>query len=247
MKKIMEQLMYTYHLIKVSRGRYWRANMVHAPFEIRTGARPRLLMAPTDDPSAAGCFFDVYVEDSYDLRTLAKSSTPKVIVDIGANIGVFSVYSQMMFPDAKIYAYEPNPVPFAWLEKNREQFGFTTNRCAVSNSGGVMRFDPGSSSTNGVLSQAGEIEVSVMAATEVAEGKSIDLLKLDCEGGEWKIFEDPALLRRSQHLTMEFHIIDQRGISDLCKLIVAGGHEVKYILERSGTPWGMLRSVLKQK
>ena len=44
--------------------------------------------------------------------------TPKVIFDIGANVGSFSVYFSESFPKSKVYAFEPVKHTFKLLSKN---------------------------------------------------------------------------------------------------------------------------------
>ena len=45
--------------------------------------------------------------DSLELLELAKSHNPKVIYDIGANIGTWSLLAKAIFPDVTIHAFEP--------------------------------------------------------------------------------------------------------------------------------------------
>ena len=42
---------------------------------------------------------------------------PKIIFDIGGNIGITAVYLASIFPDAKIYTFEPLPDNFEILKK----------------------------------------------------------------------------------------------------------------------------------
>ena len=42
---------------------------------------------------------------------------PKIIFDIGGNIGITTVYLASIFPDAKIYTFEPLPENFEILKK----------------------------------------------------------------------------------------------------------------------------------
>src|SRR5438477_2764910 len=43
---------------------------------------------------------------------------PKVILDIGCNIGASTIYFHEQFPDAQIFGFEPHPDTFCVLEKN---------------------------------------------------------------------------------------------------------------------------------
>src|SRR5919109_152962 len=43
---------------------------------------------------------------------------PKIILDIGSNIGASIIYFHHQFPDANIFGFEPHPDTFRILEKN---------------------------------------------------------------------------------------------------------------------------------
>src|SRR5881392_2923492 len=43
---------------------------------------------------------------------------PKIILDIGSNIGASIIYFHRQFPDARIFGFEPHPDTFQILEKN---------------------------------------------------------------------------------------------------------------------------------
>src|SRR6266404_4480374 len=45
---------------------------------------------------------------------------PKIILDIGSNIGASILYFREKFPDAKIFGFEPHPDTFRVLQKNVE-------------------------------------------------------------------------------------------------------------------------------
>lgn len=56
-------------------------------------------------------------------------------------------------------------------------------------------------------------------------GGHIDILKLDCEGGEWELFEDTATWKGVRSVTMEYHLWAKPGSTD---------KDVRDILERLG-------------
>lgn len=60
-------------------------------------------------------FFQVFVYKEYDINFI---SHPKIIIDGGANIGLFSVLMKNKFPDAKIISIEPDKDNYALLRKN---------------------------------------------------------------------------------------------------------------------------------
>ncbi len=46
-----------------------------------------------------------------------------VVIDIGANIGLFSLFVRSQSPQASVYAYEPSPIAFKALKANCEAYG----------------------------------------------------------------------------------------------------------------------------
>ena len=53
---------------------------------------------------------------------LPSKINPKVIFDIGGNIGITSIYLASLFPDAKIYTFEPLSENFEILQKNIKNY-----------------------------------------------------------------------------------------------------------------------------
>ena len=153
-----------------------------------------------------------------------KELKPKVIFDIGANIGVVSVIMANVYPDAKIYAYEPNPVNFEILIKNTKGYGeqIEIHNAALAAEAGKMDLylsdDPNNHGgcslyQHRVDMSAKPFEVTCFSARkefEMAGGK-VDLVKIDCEGSEWQILSSltPAQLQSIQIMVGELH-----GIND---------------------------------
>ncbi len=61
-------------------------------------------------------FGEVCVRDFY--RLYSVPFTPTVILDLGANVGVFTTFARCLFPEARIIALEPNPVNYDYLTKH---------------------------------------------------------------------------------------------------------------------------------
>ena len=51
-----------------------------------------------------------------------------VIIDIGAHIGMFAIYTALRFPQVVIHAFEPFPENFERLKQNLDRNGITTVR-----------------------------------------------------------------------------------------------------------------------
>jgi FkbM family methyltransferase len=60
------------------------------------------------------------IDNDYYLIRTAVCRDGDVIVDVGANIGVLSVYLAMKYPFVKVYAIEPDPTSYECLRKNVE-------------------------------------------------------------------------------------------------------------------------------
>lgn len=52
-----------------------------------------------------------------------------VVIDIGANIGLFSLFVRAERPDARVFAFEPSPVAFRALEANCRAYGPGLHPC----------------------------------------------------------------------------------------------------------------------
>lgn len=144
---------------------------------------------------------------------------PKVIWDIGGNIGSASVYLAQRFPGAKIHVFEPVPSNFALLEKNVAGLNVTPHNLALGAEDGELEIADSDCSLNfGGFSfhYSGSQPVGAtrvrMARPDslIAQGTPApDLIKIDTEGAEWSIltsFPD-AILSEVQWIVGELHSV----------------------------------------
>lgn len=124
---------------------------------------------------------------------------PNVVLDIGANIGATSVLLSMLYPSARIYAFEPDLENFKLLELNTRNkpnvFIFNYGLGQVDgqfplfksndpkNLGGFSLYH-----SEGTSLEHNFIEVrSIKEVIKEFSFDEIDLVKIDCEGAEYSI------------------------------------------------------------
>lgn len=223
--KLSYKLRYLKNLFFRSGFHYFRMAMVEPPYWLSIKGKKCKVFAGNDSGSAT-CYREVIIDDCYDILNYSKYSNPLVIADIGANIGMFSKLCSLLFSKAIIYAYEPNQTALNWLEQNAEETQIRVVPLAVSKNSETLMLDTQCDSTIGIISNTGDLPIKCIAAAEVAEGNPIDLLKMDCEGSEWSILQDPSLLRRTQHFCLEYHLDDEHTLEELQDLIEEAGHHI---------------------
>lgn len=124
--------------------------------------------------------------------------SPKIILDIGGNIGITALLLSRRYPLAKIYTFEPEPENFSILEKNTfgisniEIFNFglsnTNQTLMLKKPGDPINFGGYSVFNKGVGEDHKEIELkSILEFIEKKEIQKIDVIKIDCEGAEFDI------------------------------------------------------------
>lgn len=104
-------------LLRRSRFHYYRYAVTRPPYWLWADGQ-LWRIAASDEPGTGSCYSEVAVEDCYGIFSYARRARPRLIVDIGANLDMFSKLCSMLFPDADIYAYEPHPSPLIWLRQN---------------------------------------------------------------------------------------------------------------------------------
>ena len=212
-------------LLQRSRFHYYRMAMLQPPFWLSANGKTCRVIAG-NDLGAGSCYAEVVVEDCYHIFHYAKRASPQVIVDIGANFGVFSKLCSLLFPQSDIYAYEPNPSAVNWLAQNASGTRIQVIRGAVGQSAGEVKLDTSYDSTIGRIKANGNLVVQCIGASDVAAGRQIDLLKMDCEGSEYSILQDLTLLNRTKEVCMEYHLFDGHSLDELTGLIEKAGHQV---------------------
>ncbi|RYE21428.1 MAG: FkbM family methyltransferase [Sphingobacteriales bacterium] len=139
----------------------------------------------------------------------------KNIIDIGANIGAFSLFAAYKGAK-KIAAIEPGKEAFETFEKSvkandMHQTIMPIQAAVTANNGDTLNFSANSSPNNHPLKNAANtIAVNTITLKTIVEqhfAGAIDLLKIDCEGGEYDILynAENKTLARIREIRMELH------------------------------------------
>ena len=168
---------------------------------------------PTDSP--VFLFLEIFANGCY--RREMPAVLAGDVIDVGANIGAFTLDMAMRYPAITLHAYEPDPGVCQVLEKNVAANGLSRRVTiwneAVAGAAGTLRLwrGEGSMVASAFLPPAARGESTEVPAVTIqtAVGRTsgrIALLKLDCEGAEAEILENagPAL-EAVDHLVAEFH------------------------------------------
>ena len=144
-----------------------------------------------------------------------------VILDIGANIGTFSVYAGTTARGVTIYAYEPTAEFFTLLRNNIRLNGLDRAvKCFNLAVGAETRVRQLALESKGfsfptLLPSASDeairtIAVQTSSLADIFDANAlerVDLLKMDCEGAEYEILygTPDRCLQRIREIRMEYH------------------------------------------
>lgn len=154
---------------------------------------------------------------------------PDTVLDLGANIGVFTIYATHVRGAKRVIALEPVRDTFeklqANLANNKSDASVTVARLGVGGTAGRREVHLGVSSPHSSMYFRGdsrfesggteEIEVTTLDRLFQEHAlESVDVCKMDCEGGEVEALLGASddVLKRIRCITMEYHF--PQGISD---------------------------------
>jgi FkbM family methyltransferase len=164
-------------------------------------------------------FFQIFLFNEYDLDFI---ENPKVIIDGGANIGLFSVMMKNKFADAKIISIEPDKENFEMLKKNVSGYqDIFCENCGLWNKETNLKVhDKLDRGKWGMMveetDEAGDVKaISIDSIMDKYSIERIDILKLDIETSEKKLFLDnyERWLPKTKMLIIELHDFMEEGCS----------------------------------
>jgi len=177
-------------------------------------------------------FQDPYSYEAEVSRCLAETSG-QLFVDIGANIGRYTILLAPRYQ--RVIAIEPEPNNMVALKRNLQGAGLgnvTFVQCAISNANeNVELFFGRHPGTHTIVSPTYERSIEVPAKTLdnlLSLEQSIDLIKLDVEGAEWKVLSGAkAIMGRIRSWLIELHDLERR--EELESLMRSFGYECKWL------------------
>lgn len=200
------------------------------------------LTAPSTEPLLP-IFEEVWVHCRYEQPTCV-ALADDVIVDIGAHVGVFTVWAATRWPGARIVAVEPSARNAEFLRRNISQNRIerttVVQACCTDRNGQALLRIRGESARSTLYSRdnygsAFEDGESVPAMTlnnlfKEARIETCSLLKMDCEGAEYAILyaAPESVLARIRRISMEYHVgLNENRPEDLALWLRVRGFRVK--------------------
>lgn len=189
-----------YYRIKKKKIYEWNLPELKHPIHLRPGTTDLLV------------FKQIFGKGEYDIDF---HFTPTPIIDGGGNIGLFSALMANRFPEARIFAIEPDTQNFLQFKKNTANYpnvmpihaGIWNHSCFLE----ILDEGYGQYALQVKEAQVGvETDLKGISIGDLMEQHSLetlDIVKLDVEGAEAVIFQDnyDNWLSRTKILIIELH------------------------------------------
>jgi FkbM family methyltransferase len=164
---------------------------------------------------------------------LAKSS--KVVIDVGAHIGYYSLVAALANPEAQVLAFEPLPEAIQRFKQNVRENNLSNVQlfeCALADSPGTATLFHAPPSADGIPSSSGlsekffqypffvesgvteKTEVPVKTLNQIIEERKIprvDLIKMDTETTEPSVLEGASEILRRDRPDLIFEVLPGQG------------------------------------
>ena len=231
---------------------YWRRDIDEAVFW-----NGRSVRMPAGRQGLAATVVEIWGTEVYTSGGFYEPEGGHLVLDIGANVGLFSLWVAQRSPQTRVIAVEPSVDNVALMAQNLSEWshqvstlqaavGGRAGRGTVIDGGGRSVDDRFEFDTSG-LGESGSVEVMTLEGLLDSRGAdTVDLLKMDIEGCEFEVFSDvtDATLRRIRRISLEYHDNLRPGTLALVQRRLATTHTISSV-EGSANGYGIIRAVSK--
>ncbi|MFZ2199399.1 MAG: FkbM family methyltransferase [Microgenomates group bacterium] len=198
---------------------------------------------------------EIFGENCYYLELEKENPT---IIDAGAHIGLTVLYFKMLFPKARIIAFEPIPANFELLQKNIEENQLENveiYQAVIAPKSGILRIhepigESAWKSGAGIIPKGWrgiqtnkEIKVEAIGISEILR-EQIDLFKMDIEGMEYEVIRNMGdKMRMIKNLMIEVHPRKDHRIDEIKKILSQNGYKFEVREDPSSMGRGLTKII----
>lgn len=199
-----------------------------------------------NDISSTGVLWEVFSNLDYDVK-LKKA---RIIIDIGAHVGIASLFFSTKYPKSYVFSIEPDPENYKLLlsniQLNKKKNIKPFNTSVLNNNKEVVfLFKNKHSSMSHTRKDLTEVKTtnkykvvkSVKLESFIRKNKikNVDILKIDVEGSEYEIILNlkPSTFSKIRYIIVEYHNW-VKGLSekDLVDKLVENNYKVRVVKNR---------------
>ena len=197
--------------ISILRYAWWRLRGRGFTVQLQLRNGVRLFVRPrAAGNNDLGVAYEIFAHQYYACPRPLPADAIRLVVDLGANVGFSCLYWLSSFPQSGLVAVEPHPTHHAQCRLNlaaNDMLGrVQLHQAAAGAAPGRMTLSDAGTSSTIMQDDADGIPVEMLDVFALLAGRQVDLMKLDIEGGEYAILEDPRFAAlHVPYLVMEWH------------------------------------------
>ena len=160
---------------------------------------------------------------------------PKIIIDVGANIGAASYFFAKEYPNSQIYSFEPTTINFILLQKNLKHFSnvkIFQKGVYEENKKQKIYINTKNPGTNSIYEKWRKFDdyeyvnfINLKTFLKENNIKHIDILKIDTEGCEINILQSiKNFLKKISIIYLEYHS-EKQGL--IIRNLLSKTHNIK--------------------